>query len=661
MNGQGVTGTSLAPSALANAAFPPPFGYHGGPVLAHVRIVVVLWGPYVDSTVTPQLGSFYGTLTDSAFLDLMAEYRTPTQPIERGTYAGTYTITPSVLGSVIDDSSIGPELAAQIAGGALPAPDSDTLYMIHFPPSVTIHNTFATVDGPQTGTSCVDFCAYHFHSRQNVAGQDVDLVYGVMPDFSTGPCSSACRFSNFMLDSVTTAAAHEVAEAITDPLVCDPRLTTCQTAGWYPEIGDACEGQSSVPLFQGGLAYLIPRLYSASRSTCHNQLGFLASAPLAASFHTAVRSPTGSLRSWGDDELGQIGIGTVGGMVLNPVSSRIASVVSVTAERFGQCALTGDQSVFCWGFGRDGALGNGATNDSALPVKVSGVAGAVAIASGYDHACALMSTGFAGDGLSCWGINNDGELGVSAPALAPSAVPIVGGGGIAITAGGFHTCALTLDRTVVCWGAGTDGQLGNGAFASSAQPVQVLGLPGPLAITAGERHTCALSVDGTVRCWGLNGQLGNVTTFSSATPVPVFGLSTAVGIASFKSHTCAVLADKTVRCWGDDSSGQLGDGGAGAGILPVQVSNLSNVRTVATGANHSCALNWDGSVACWGQNANGQLGNGTTNDSSVPVLANVSAVVPIPVITTMLFGLALLLLGLRLQRAGRRSRKVANR
>ena len=122
-----------------------------------------------------------------------------------------------------------------------------------------------------------------------------------------------------------------------------------------------------------------------------------------------------------------------------------------------------------------------------------------------------------------------------------------------------------------CWGRNETGQLGNPIPKRSSTPVLVTGLTAA-AVTAGGFHTCALPGDGTVRCWGQNdlGQLGNGTndpvpnrpsTFNP-TPVTVSGITTAVAVSAGGWHTCALLQDGTVRCWGDNTWGQIGNGQA---------------------------------------------------------------------------------------------------
>src|SRR5207247_532237 len=123
----------------------------------------------------------------------------------------------------------------------------------------------------------------------------------------------------------------------------------------------------------------------------------------------------------------------------------------------------------------------------------------------------------------------------------------------------------------------------------SPTPVRVAGLSAT-AVTAGGFHTCALPGDGTVRCWGQNdlGQLGNGTsdpvpnnpsTFNP-TPVTVSGITTAVAISAGGWYTCALLQDGTVRCWGDNTWGELGNGAVL--VSPSPTSPVTPTPTPAT-------------------------------------------------------------------------------
>ena len=242
------------------------------------------------------------------------------------------------------------------------------------------------------------------------------------------------------------------------------------------------------------------------------------------------------------------------------------------------------------------------------------------VATGYDHSCALTAAG----GVQCWGDDNDGELGDGAnPSGRTAPVNVVGlsSGVASVTAGNFHTYALTTAGGVKCWGYGLYGELGDSQFHSTPFDVPSL-QTGVQSLVAGGNATSAILSDNSLECWGRNesGELGNGTITDTPTPTNVVGIPEgvlSVDMDSGSSHACAATTLGAVKCWGQNNFGQLGDGTTTNSLTPVAVTGLSSgAVTVGVGNGHSCALMAAGDVKCWGWNFYGQVGNGTTTTAN---------------------------------------------
>ena len=281
-----------------------------------------------------------------------------------------------------------------------------------------------------------------------------------------------------------------------------------------------------------------------------------------------------------------------------------------------------------WGRNSDGQLGNGSTDDSATAVGVSGLAEISQVSAGYFHSLALTSGGY----VWAWGDDEYGELGDGTTTNDTVALPVEVTGLPVITkvaTGWGSSLALASDGTVWAWGEGEDGELGNGSTANSDKPVQVPGLTGVVQIAAGAFFDLALRSDGTVWAWGDNsfGELGNGGSANSAVPVQVTSLSRVTQIAAGGSTAMVartqgfITSLTTVWAWGENSQGQLGDGTMTNRSTPEEVSGISvpGVRQIAEGGTFSMVLGSDGSVWAWGDDYEGQLGNAATSPLARPV------------------------------------------
>lgn len=338
--------------------------------------------------------------------------------------------------------------------------------------------------------------------------------------------------------------------------------------------------------------------------------------------HTCV-AVQGTAKCFGANNYGQVGNNSGSDALLSEnVVGLSSGVTAISAGDWHNCALSTGGGVKCWGRNTSGQLGNNSLTNQRTPVSVSGLAsGVVSLTGGSLHTCALTT----GGGVKCWGYGASGQLGNGETVTQKTPVDVTGltSGVTAITAGLYHTCALTSGGGVKCWGEADAGRvLGTGVTTDQKTPVDVTGLTsGVTAVSAGEYHTCALLTDGTVRCWGRNnyGQIGNASWDNQNLPVDVAGLSApVVSIAAGGYHTCAVTNAGALTCWGLGTSGQVGHGAWTSENIPVDVVGLSTgVSAVSAGQKHTCA-SASGAVMCWGLNTWGQLGAGDRNPSNVP-------------------------------------------
>jgi alpha-tubulin suppressor-like RCC1 family protein len=293
-------------------------------------------------------------------------------------------------------------------------------------------------------------------------------------------------------------------------------------------------------------------------------------------------------------------------------------------------AISTDGSVYAWGDNSRGQLGTGNTTGSLIPVKISLPSPAKSVSAGQYYSAVVLEDGTA----YAWGVNSAGQLGVGSTtdSLVPLQVDAPTGVQFeSVSAGSYHTLAVTIAGDVYGWGADDFGQVGNWDATPvekySPVPVAIPGSPEIVEVSAGHTHSLARSATGAVFAWSFNhvGQLGQDPFDLSHTFVPVEvplpGGEQAVDISAGQDSSFAVAADGTAYSWGDNTYGQLGNPFYGMpDYTPDEVWTTDyNIEAISAGDQHTLALTNAGGVEAWGQGDFGQLGRNSLLDSQVPV------------------------------------------
>jgi alpha-tubulin suppressor-like RCC1 family protein len=192
----------------------------------------------------------------------------------------------------------------------------------------------------------------------------------------------------------------------------------------------------------------------------------------------------GTVWAWGDDSLGQLGAGGCIASPASardgsrcppagvPVQVKgLSGVSAIAAGSNTGYALRGDGTVWAWGDNGFGALGGRTGRQfAAWPVPVIGMRHVVRIAAGSASGYAVVSDG----SVWAWGRGVDGELGngsFRAWSLPGRVLAVTDA--VSVAGGGAMAYALDRRGQLWAWGSGFYGQLGNGYRLAFDKPTLV--------------------------------------------------------------------------------------------------------------------------------------------------------------------------------------------
>ncbi|HIU33113.1 MAG TPA: hypothetical protein IAB02_00990 [Candidatus Pullichristensenella excrementigallinarum] len=346
---------------------------------------------------------------------------------------------------------------------------------------------------------------------------------------------------------------------------------------------------------------------------------------------SAVVMEDGTLRAWGRNDKGQLGIGTQE-TARTPQQVPLEGVREIALGAAHTLALLEDGTVWAWGDNEYGQLGVEIKDYSAEPVQVP-LENIIAVQAGNQHSLALDADG----AVWAWGDNGYNQLGISGVRESRAPKIAISGGISQIISGGDSNACINVDGQILVWGD-----------LFGAVP-EALEYPKVVSLSLGYWHALGVLEDGSVWGFGSNDYsqisqsgsgMGNSfvtwidTEFSlgesSQTSTRERGKEKPVSltvqpaqiecIAAGYGSSFAIDAQGNVWAWGRSDYGQLGFGDEESRVTPEKLELDAPVKQVAAGDYHTLFLLEDGRLFAAGCNSDfGQLGDGTLEDSSVPV------------------------------------------
>jgi alpha-tubulin suppressor-like RCC1 family protein len=263
-------------------------------------------------------------------------------------------------------------------------------------------------------------------------------------------------------------------------------------------------------------------------------------------FHTAGIKTDGTLWTWGRNDSGQLGDGTrTNRSSPGTTAGGGTNWSSVSGGDNHTAAIKTDGTLWTWGFNNCGKLGDGTiTNRSSPGTTAGGGTNWSNVSGGYSHTAAVKTDGT----LWTWGCNLSGQLGDSTITNRSGPGTTAGGGTnwSSVSAGLCVTAGIKTDGTLWTWGAASPfgpGQLGDGTATARSSPGTTAGGGTTWSsVSVALYHTAGIKTDGTLWTWGGNdsGRLGDGTTTNRSSPGTTSGGGTNWSSVSARAHTAVI-------------------------------------------------------------------------------------------------------------------------
>ena len=346
----------------------------------------------------------------------------------------------------------------------------------------------------------------------------------------------------------------------------------------------------------------------------------------------------GTLWAWGANQVGELGVNTSGGggwpnSLSSPTQVGTDSTWSKLETTHGEgntsLALKGDGTLWMWGSGNEGELGQneGGGGMGGLPKhRSSPVQVGTESTWSFAQANRVAVFGTKTDGtLWSWGSATYGSLGQNSVNVQRSSPTQIGTdttwGTETYQLGGNWTigAAIKTDGTLWMWGQQqNNGELGQNNTTNESSPKQVGTDTTWRSIGGAYAVTLATKTDGTLWAWGYGGKGGTAQNdvVQRSSPTQVGTDTTWSEVTSYGGwYSMSVTkTDGTLWNWGSNESGEAGQNNTNNGYSsPVQVPGTNWKQGDRADNGSVGAVKTDGTLWSWGYAFAGILGLNEAN------------------------------------------------
>jgi alpha-tubulin suppressor-like RCC1 family protein len=343
-------------------------------------------------------------------------------------------------------------------------------------------------------------------------------------------------------------------------------------------------------------------------------------------YDTTLTATSEQLWVWGNNGCGSLGDGTLT-TSCSPVREFCSATDwrQVSAGWFHNAAIKTSGELWVWGQNNLSQLGDGTITASCSPIReFYSATDWCQVSAGACHNIAIKTSGQ----IWGWGRNLLGVLGDGTTTCYCSPVQefCSATDWCQVSTGCIHTTAIKTSGELWVWGYNGCGRFGDGTTTNSCSPVrEICSATDWCQTSAGISHTASVKTSGELWTWGLNGlnisRLGDGTTTDKCSPVrEICSATDWCQVSTGSLHTTAIKTSGELWAWGWNGCGRLGDGATTAKCSPVrEICSATDWCQTSAGVLHTLAVKTSGELWVWGSNNCGRLGDGTTTTRCSPV------------------------------------------